>query len=156
VREYMAARLMLKAALRGGIEVVHGVPLLVSGMPSNGEFALRDIFTWLGHIITGTMPDTNTVLPSTAVFSNLSMPADIETKSYVVFEMRQVVTDGQNGISMDIDVCNILILYMTELGCAYVAQQSAVTEDPDTDGDKNPFFDCRFIFVGSSQNGRSR
>jgi hypothetical protein len=43
---------------------------------------------------------------------------------------------------------------MTKLGCAYVAQQSAVTEDPDTDGDKNPFLDCRLIFVGSSHSAK--
>jgi hypothetical protein len=47
-------------------------------MPSNGEFALRDLFTWLGHIITGTTPDINIDLPSAAEVYNLSMPADIE------------------------------------------------------------------------------
>jgi hypothetical protein len=53
-KEFTVARHRLRAAFRGGIEVVHGVPLLASGVPDcNGAWAILDFFTWLGHIHTG-------------------------------------------------------------------------------------------------------
>jgi hypothetical protein len=53
-REYVAARLRLRAAFRGGIEVIHGVPLLVGGVEDcNGVWALQDFFSWLGHVVGG-------------------------------------------------------------------------------------------------------
>jgi hypothetical protein len=66
-REYVAARLRLRAAFRGGIEVVHGVPLLVGGVEDcNGIWALNDLYVWLGHLNTGRdITDTHSTFTDT-------------------------------------------------------------------------------------------
>jgi hypothetical protein len=50
-QDFVAARARLRAAFRNGIEVVHGVPVLLGGiLDAAGYTATRDINTWLGHI----------------------------------------------------------------------------------------------------------
>jgi hypothetical protein len=52
--DFVAARQKLLAAFRGGIEVVHGVPVLRGGvLDTAGAFALRDNFNWLTHLQQG-------------------------------------------------------------------------------------------------------
>jgi hypothetical protein len=71
-REYTVAQHRLRAAFRGGIEVVHGVPLLASGVPDcNGAWAILDFFTWLGHIHTGQdITHSHITLTNTAALLN--------------------------------------------------------------------------------------
>jgi hypothetical protein len=106
-------------------------------------------------------PATNhTALPSAAVVYNCHMPADMEKKEFAVFEMRHVLGKDYKINSMDIDSCNDLLAkliselnekFMTDLGFAAVAQQSAAMAD--TDGDEM-LSDYRSVFVGGSHAAR--
>jgi hypothetical protein len=132
-REYVAARLRLRAAFRGRIEVVHGVLLLVDGVDEcNGTWAFNDFYTWLAHFnmgrdicdthntFTSTITNTSALVaspdsplasgaepgssltsgndaasPLAAVYINVSMPANLEKKTYAVFGMRHAIDSNQ-------------------------------------------------------------
>jgi hypothetical protein len=50
-QEYVAARGRLRAAFRRGIEVIHGIPVLVNGVQNcSGVWAIEDTFKWLESI----------------------------------------------------------------------------------------------------------
>jgi hypothetical protein len=50
-RDFAQARVRLRAAFRGGIEVIHGVPVLMSGISDMaGTLALRDLIDWLNTV----------------------------------------------------------------------------------------------------------
>jgi hypothetical protein len=48
--EFAAARRRLLTAFRDGVEVVHGLPVMVGGeLDCKGSLSMLDFFTWLGH-----------------------------------------------------------------------------------------------------------
>jgi hypothetical protein len=62
---------------RGGVEVVHGVPLLVSGMPNSRLLALKDFYTWLGHMVTrGDIYNPHTMFTNTYTNTNTTALAE--------------------------------------------------------------------------------
>jgi hypothetical protein len=49
--EYVSARNRLRVAFGGGIEVIHGVPVLAAGIQDcAGTWAIKDVFNWLEHM----------------------------------------------------------------------------------------------------------
>jgi hypothetical protein len=74
-KEFATARHRLCAAFWGGIEVVHGVPLLAGGVPDcNGTWALLDFYFWLSQINTGRdITHTHTPLSPTQLLRRASL-----------------------------------------------------------------------------------
>jgi hypothetical protein len=104
-QDFMAARHRVWAAYRGGIEVIHGIPILVSGVNDGAAVeAIEDFFLWLRQVATGRnvsdtvklfiekilpaagnaniaglplAPDETAASPSAAVSYRLLLPSDM-------------------------------------------------------------------------------
>jgi hypothetical protein len=102
-------------------------------------------------------PGPITASPLAVVTYNLSMPADLERKEHLVYEMRHEIWKDTTVAPLGIEGCNKILItlvgelnenFMTDLGSVSVAEKFAVTED--FDNDNNEYSDIKFIFVGGS------
>jgi hypothetical protein len=144
----MAARQKLRAAYRGGVEIIHGIPLLVSGVNDGAAAAaIGDFFFWLKQVATGRninltldlfvtklpgfdegLTGTGTPLapgeaaasPSAAVPYRIMLPSDLSGRNNAVFELKHK-TDA-HIMPFPAEFCDVLLSKLaSELNAKYMA-----------------------------------
>jgi hypothetical protein len=116
-QDFMAARQKLRAAYRGGMEIIHGIPLLVCGVSDSASAAaICDFFLWLKQVATGRniiqtiehfvtklpgategpngsgtplAPDRAAASPLAAVPYRIMLPADLSGRNNAVYESEE-------------------------------------------------------------------
>jgi hypothetical protein len=182
-QDCVSARARLRAAFRGGIEIVHGVPILVDGVQDcAGAWAVNDVNTWLEHmsknsiardiantrgvfvkIVSGAdqggsplVPPRGTVTPSAAVSYNVLMPDSFENKTKAVYEMSHLpIKTFINSFSYN-ECCSIIDSLVSELNEKFLTGLGEVDNPVKIGPDVNAeeMDAVKLVFVGSSHASR--
>jgi hypothetical protein len=147
-QDFLAARQKLRAAYRGGVEVLHCIPLLVSGVNETvAAAAIREFFLWLRQASTGRnicqtldvflkkipvcdagrpvsgpplASEEAAVSPLAAVPHRILLPADLSGRSNAVFEISHEANYKIQPFQAD--TCDeILLSLTTELNSKFMA-----------------------------------
>jgi hypothetical protein len=147
-QDFMAARQKLRATYRGGVEIIHGIPLLVSGVSDGASAAaISDFFLWLKQVTTGRnisqtikhfvsklpgvtvgpngsgtplAPASAAASPSAAVPYRIMLPADLSGRNNAVYKSKH-----EPNITIEpfnADFCDAMLAQLvSELNSKYMA-----------------------------------